>query len=410
MPAQTPTLLSLPRFAQVLGLHPLHFMQVDATIGSAESRVCIEPILQYTWQHSDSISREELALVIFEAEREIADVLGYWPMPRWESAERELLPQPYIVGTFWGGGRTIAGDLISLKAQYGKVISGGWRAKTLVSAAVAITYTDADSDTYFETATISVATTITDPGEIAVYYPGESGADEWEIRPIKVTISGGTATIVIRRELLVTKVLLEALDAGSVNGLINGNFLTTVDVYRKYHDPSKQVEFVWRNGIDVCSCSVGACACSLTVQNGCMTVKDDRLGIVTMEPGEWDGDEGSFVGSGFDVCRRPDYVRLWYRSGHRDMSSALPNWTMAREWEIAIAKLACTKLDRPICSCKSVQQIMERWSINLRASVGTSARSNSYKVTNYELENNPFGSSVGAMDVWRLVRQHRLGV
>ena len=92
------------------------------------------------------------------------------------------------------------------------------------------------------------------------------------------------------------------------------------------------------------------------------------------------------------------------------MSSALPNWTMAREWEIAIAKLACTKLDRPICSCKSVQQIMERWSINLRASVGTSARSNSYKVTNYELENNPFGSSVGAMDVWRLVRQHRLGV
>jgi len=411
--SQTPTLLPLYRFAQIVGLHPLHFMGIDATIGSAESRVCIAPIFQYTWQHSDAISREELALAIFEAEREIADVLGYWPMPTWQQAERELVIRPYIVGAWASTNRLGMGDLVSLKADYGKLISGGWRAKTLIDDVAAITYTDADSDTYFETATITVNVgTVTDPGEIAIYYPGEAGADEWEIRPIKVSINTGTgiATITCRREQLVAKLLLESLDAQSLNGLTNSNFLTTVDVYRKYHDPSKQVEFVWRNGIDACACSsTESCACSLTIQNGCMTVQDDRLGMFTMEPGEWDSDEASFTGGEFTIRRRPDYVRVWYRSGHRDMNLALPNWQMAREWEIAIAKLAVTKLDRPICSCRSVQQIMERWSTDLRASIGTSARSNSFKVTNYELENNPFGSSRGAMDVWRLVRRQALG-
>lgn len=405
-----PTLLPVYRFAQIMGLHPLHFMQVDANIGSAESRVCIEPIFQYTWQHSDAISREELSQTIYEAERELADVLGYWPMPRWEQAERLLIPRPYQVGYWASGNRTITGDIIALKADYGKLISGGFRAKTLIAAAQAITYTDVGTDGYKETATITVATTVTDPGEIAVYYPGLSGDDEWEVRPIKVTLSGGNAIIVIRREQLVVKALLESLDAQTLGGATDANFLTAVDVYRKYHDPSHQVEFVWRNGINACNCSsTDSCACSLTIQNGCMTVKDDRLGLFTMEPGEWDSNEQGFVGAGFDVCRTPDYVRVWYRSGMRDMNLALPNWQMAREWEIAIAKLTCTKLDRPICSCRSVQQIMERWSIDYRRQVSNKAESRSFKVTNYELENCPFGTTVGGLDVWRLVKRHQLG-
>lgn len=400
------TLLPVYRFAQLVGLHPLHFMQVDANIGSAESVVCIAPIMQYTWQHSDAVSREEIAQAILEAERELADYVGFWPSPRWEVAERKLVDKPYLVGAWAAGNRLWSGDLLSVKTDYGKVISGGFRAKTLIDDAAAIVYTDEDGDGYSETATITVATTVTDPGEISIYYPGLSGDDEWEIRPIKVSINGGVATIVCRREQLVLKSLLERLDAGTVNGLLDGNFLTTVDVYRKYHDPSHQVEFVWRNGIASCSCSSETCGCSLTIQNGCLTVKDDDRGLFTIEPGEWDSSTGTFTGTEFDVCRRPDYVRMWYRSGLRDMSLSLPNWQMAREWELAICKLAVTKLDRPICSCRSVQQIMERWSINLRQQVGTQARSNSYKVTNYELENCPFGPTIGGMDVWRFARRY----
>ena len=411
MPSEMSTLLSLPRFAQIVGLHPLHFMQVDANIGSAESRVCIEPIFQYTWQHSDAISREEIAEAIYESENELADYLGFNVMPTWTQEEIQLIDMPYIRGTFWNGNRLITGDVMSIKLNKGHVISGGIRAKTLISAGAAIVYTDVDSDGYKETATITVAAgTITDPGEFACYYPGESGDDEWEIKPISVTFVGANAVIVIKRELLVIKNALLALDAQTMSGGTDANFLTTVDVYRKYHDPSQQVQFVWRNGVGGCSCGEGTCTCSLTIQNGCMTVKDHRLGIVTLEPGDWNADTETFDSTEFTVCRRPDYVRVWYRSGYRDLNRAMPNWQMAHEWEIAVAKLACTKMDRPICSCRSVQQIMERWSINLRASVSTTARTNSYKMTSYEIDNSPFGTTMGAIEVWRLARRRALGV
>lgn len=404
------TLLPIYTFAKRLGLHPLHFMGVDANIGTAQSRVCIHPISQFSWQDSDGVSREELSQAIFEAEDDIANVLGYWPAPKWTPDERvELIERP---GYWFSSGYDIRGDRISCKAERGQMISGGRVVKTVVSAGAAIVYTDTDSDTYFETATIGpIATTVTDPEEIALYYPGLNGDDEWEIRPISATITGGTVTIVCRREQLVLKALLESLDpATAIGGLTNGNFLTTADVYRRYNDPSVQVEFQWRSSDWVGGCSscgdIGCVSCGLNVQPGCMTVKDKKLGIVTLSPGDWNATNQDFDTAIFDVCRRPDNVRLWYRSGYRDMSLSKPNTSMAREWEVAIAKLAIARLDRNICSCKTVADVQAHWNTDLRRSTGTA----NYKVTNYELENNPFGSSVAAMDVWRLVRRRSLGI
>src|SRR5678815_4128134 len=95
-------------------------------------------------------------------------------------------------------------------------------------------------------------------------------------------IAGGLCTITCRREQLVLKTLLEALDARPVAGLSAGNFLTTVDVYRKYNDPSVQVELVWRGSGSCTSCDIDGCvACGLTIQNGCLTTKDRNLGIAT---------------------------------------------------------------------------------------------------------------------------------
>lgn len=408
--AQTPTLLSLDRFAAVLGLHPLHFNQVDANIGSGASRVCVEPIHQYSWQASDGVSREELALSIMEAEDDIARELGFRPAVTWEIDERAELLHP-VTGWF-SHGYDVRGDILSVKTKFGHVIAGGRKQKTLIQAADAIVYTDTDSDGYFETATVVTPTTVTDVEEIAIYYPGQAGDDAWEIRPTRVVISGGNATIVFRREQAVTKVLLEALDSVAVNGLTNGNFLTTVDVYRKYHDPSVQVQFVWRNvgGCHWCGDS-GCGACELTVQTGCMTVKDKKLGIVTVSPGDWNADDSVFdSGNWFDVCRRPDYVRLWYRAGYVDNTLATPMISMARRWELAVAKLAISKLDRLICSCKAVSDVQSHWNVDLRRASSTQAQSSNYRVTNYELENNPFGSTIAAMDVWRLVKREGLGL
>jgi hypothetical protein len=403
-----PTLLPLYTFGKRMGLHPLHLMGVDANIGSARSRVEVHPLFQYSWQSADAVSREELSQAIYEAENELASYLGYWPAPKWDVIERHELVS-VRPGSWSRSLYDINGDNISVKADKGKLISGGTVAKALIEAGAAITYTDVDLDTYFETATITVNTSVTDPEEIAVYYPGLSGDDEWEVRPISVSISGGVATITCRREQLVLKTLLEALDAQAVAGASAGNFLTTVDVYRKYHDPSTQVQLVWRNGCGSCGDS-GCTSCSLTIQNGCMTVKDHDLGIVTVSPGTWDADTQTFEYALPDVCRRPDYVRLWYRSGYRNMALATPNNTMDTDYQLAVCKLALGKLDRLIPSSQALAEVQRAWNSDLRKSRATRGESNVYKVTNYELENCPFGTTVAGIEVWRWARNRSLFV
>lgn len=417
-----PTLLPLATFAKRLGLHPLHFYGVDAPIGTAASRVCIHPIMQYSWQSADGVSREELAEYIYEAEYDIANLLGYWPLPKWTVDERvELVERP---GFWYNSGYDIRGDRISVKAQYGQMISGGIQALSLIDDDVAVVYTDPDGDGYDELATIGpIATSVTDIEEIAVYYPDLTADEmaEWGVRPIQVTISGGMATITCRREQLVKRSLYESLDPeNAINGLTDSNFLTVVDVYRKYNDPSVQVQLQWRSndqGLIGVNWWCGSCAgtgtctsCGITIQPGCITTKDKALGIVTVSPGNYDAASNSYDYTTYDICRRPDNVRLWYYSGYRNMALTTPNLTMAREWELAIAKLAVSKLDRQICSCKAVADVQAHWNTDLRRSVGTREKSNTYRVSDYELENNPFGTTVAAMDVWRLVRRVSLGL
>lgn len=403
-----PTLLPIYTFAKVLGLHPLHVMQVDANIGSAASRVCIHPIQQYSWQDADGVSRDELAYAIASAEQELADYLGYWPAPVWVQDERvELGNRP---GYWLMSSRDVRGDIVSCKAKYGQMISGGAKAKTLIDDVAAIVYTDVDLDTYFETATITCATTVTDPEEIHIYYPGLSGDDEWEIRPISVAISAGVATITCRREQLVIKTLLESLEAGAVGGLTNANFLTTVDVYRVYNDPSTQVSLVWRNDGWWSCCSDGCESCGLVIQTGCLTTKDKALGVVTFSAADWNADTATFSSNVYSECRRPDYVRLWYRAGFRDMSLLTPNITMSREWQRAVSILAISKLDRLICSCKAVSDVQSHWNTDLRRNVGTRDKTQSLKVTHYELESCPFGTTIGAIETWRLARRRTLGL
>lgn len=402
---ETKTLLPLDRFAQIIGLHPLHFNQVAID----NLPVCTKQMMQYTWQTADAISREEIAIAISDAERELTDYLGFPPGPIWVKDERINTERPWDP-TLFSHNRDIRGFWQALKINWGHYISGGIDQKVLLSASAPIVYSDVDSDLYDETATITIPTTVLDEDQIAIYYPGKAGADEYEIRPIKVAISGGNAVITCRREQLVLENLLTPLSPTVVLGTNNANFLTAVDVYRHYNDPQLQVEFMWRQA-ECCSCGNTGCAsCTYVVQPGCLTAKNYELGLVSAHPATWDVTNQEFTFADFSVCRQPDRVRLYYRAGWRNHSLFTPNVTLDQQWARAIALLALTKMDRPICSCTAVSQSMQYWTIDLRASVGTSARSNSYRITTHELENCPFGTTRAGMEVWRLARRYALGV
>lgn len=386
------TLLPLDRFFRLVGVHPLHVNQVVFT--NNQPQTCGAVLFQQAWQNADAMAREEIAHAIAQAEGIIAEQVGYKLLPTWEVDE--VLQFNNTKGWYtWPWGHAPAYEV-----AWKHVLSGGIEAKSLILAGRPITYTDPDGDGYFELATITCATTVTEPEEIAIYYPGESGSDEWEIRPISVVISGGTATITCRREQLVAKNLLIVLDPEAVDGSVVGNFLTTVDVYRHYNDPQTQVQFMWEGG---CSCGESAChACTYTVQNGCLLVRNPRLGFVAGSPADWNAESSAFDSALFSACRSPDKARVWYRAGLRYRNSVL---TMHPQWERVVANLALTLMDRPFCGCTSLEHVtrLAKEDFALQKVDG-----DSYRVSRFLLE-NPIGTTRGAIEAWRMIQTSRVG-
>lgn len=210
-----------------------------------------------------------------QAEDTAAKYLGYYPLPKWISEEEHVLTSSYVPEYY--GFANSRGMPKSVLTRWGKVLELGVKALSLIEADAAIVYSDSDGDGYDETATVSVITTVTDEEEIAVFYPDET--ESWEIRPVEISLSGGTATITFRRELAVLPDLIERMPSPSdphlvIDGDDDANFLTTVDVYRRYTDTSQQVVFYVEPDV---SCSGG---CSPTEATGCGYIRDANRGIV----------------------------------------------------------------------------------------------------------------------------------
>jgi len=388
------TLLPLDRFARIVGLNPLHFNQVAVT--ASEAATCGAILFQESWQNADHMGRDEVAHAIAEAEGNLARQLGYKLLPTWEVAESLNFKsnKPYR-NPMW-----MAPDY---GLNWGNIISGGVEAKLVIQAGAAIVYTDVDSDGYSETATIIVATTVTDAEEIAIYYPSQSGSDDWEIRPITVSISGGTATIIARREQFVLANLLTRLAPEEVEGTDNASFLTTVDVYRHYNDPQTQIQFMWEGG---CNCGDSSCyACTYEVQTGCLTVRNHREGIIAAHPANWNATVSAFDSTVFTACRTPDKSRVWYRAGLRHRESVL---VMDSNWERIVAYYALTMMDRPICQCNSIENVTAHYKTDFALRSSTQAASTQFRITDRLLD-NPFGTTLGAVNAWRAVQREALG-
>ena len=379
-------------------MHPLHFNQVYLE-DLAPANTCASPVLQHSWQEADRVGREEIAQAIQDAESLLSDYLGYKLLPTWEVDELFR----YRRRDFDRGQIQIT---VTDKKHF---ISGGIEAKTAIQVSAAITYSDSDGDGYDETATIIVATTVTDVEEIALYYPGELGADEWEIRPITVTISGGNATITCRREQLVDPDLMESYSAEGVDGLIDANFLATVDVYRHWNDPQKQVQFIWERYPNNCDCGLNSCPmCNFSTQYGCLVARDPKLGILLAHPANWDSTDEEFDNTSFSVGRHPDRCRIWYRAGYRNMKFAKPHLQMDVAFERAVAYLALSQLDRPLCACNSLLNFTRQWASDLSINIATEHGSTSYQFSDKVLD-NPLGTTKGAIYAWNVVSKRKIG-
>lgn len=414
--ASTPTLLSLDRFARILGISPPHFNSGDSDTVFPIGGGCSDVWFQYQWQKNDRVSREELARLIYDAEQDIARELGYYPAPHWIAQEQHKFPRHHRRDVYRRGGLNVRAQRVSVRTRFGKFIQGGQRdVDTLIDTA-----TVAGGELVYNlaitalTATITVATALTDTCEIKVYFAGRSGAPEWEIRPERSkSIVGINVVIVFDAWMFINPDLWEAypttiggLDTVDITNV--ANLVTSVEVRREFNDfTANAATFFWEPtpaalavGSFCTSCGGSGCAaCSLIAQNGCLHVRNTDAGIVVPTPGTYSDDDAAWSQDAFTECRDPDQVRLFYYAGDQD-NRFLDGMTcepLSDYWAHAIAWLAAARLERDLCSCSNVKTVTERLRTDL-ALIGET----SFQVDPILLS-NPFGTRRGEVQAWQRV-------
>lgn len=322
--AETPTLLSLDRFARILGVNPVHFAGAVGTDIFPAKGACSDVWFQHSYIGSDRVAREDLARAIANAEEDIARVLGYWPAPRWISREMHQFPR-YHRPEIFDAGSNVRGDLKSIKAKWGRIISPGQRTMSFLGRGTLgggeLVWSDPDADGFDELATLTIpnlgALSSASRQQVKVYFKDHS-APEWEIRPVK-SISFVVTNIIIEFDfwMLIDPALQDTYPDGSLVALniTNAIYVNTLDVWREWADHTLvSAEFYWepRNRVFPCpSCGGTGCAvCQLTVQQGCFLIRDVMLGQVVPSPATWNATTSTWETMGYIVHLPPDQVKL----------------------------------------------------------------------------------------------------
>jgi len=326
--------------------------------------------------------RDEVALALDNAVSKIVDVLEYYPRPVWIT--EEMIPlrwsSPY--------------QLQTLNTRYKHLIEFGSRGTTVISAGAAVVYTDSDGDGVTDTATITVATSVTDSAEIQIFFRTADGApaaaDElWEIEPTVISISGGVATITAHRSLFVRPDTIWAVpytyDAGNLDtphyaDIGNaGDFVTAVDVYRVYNDTTNAVQLVSDDYIDNCDCT----AVTSTNSAAGARITNKRLGVFQVRA------------SSCGCNRSYEAVKINYRAGLALVRNAIDP-TLAE----AIIRYANTHFGQPPCAL--YERVKEKWTYDRDPE--------DRELLTPDVIHNPFGIQRGAIFAWRTINNPRFRI
>lgn len=408
------TLLSLDRFATIMGITPAHF--AGGTAGSIFPVMtnCSAIWFQHPWQHGGQVAREDIARAISDAELEIAHYLGYWPAPTWIQNEVHPYPKPAEKGAI-AFGVDINYKAKGIDLNYGKFIEQGARAVSLIGTPRLI-FSDNDGDGYSETVTAVEPTTLTNACEIKAFYVGHAGDTEWEIRPARsVTIAGGNVTMVFWAWQLIDPDLWETFptDTGSYPvslDLTDGTvYVGNVELYREFNDPTA-IGFTafWENdslGSSWCSaCGGSGCSsCMLSSQTGCIHVRDVHNGIVVPTPATYNVTTGAWEYTASIKCVEPDIVSYNYYSGDYSQlrlqgRSCDP---LSNYMATTIAYMAVARLDRNLCDCGPVQALSDE--LRKDMIIRTKEFSPSF---NMDVQLSPFGTHYGEVMAYRRLKHN----
>lgn len=260
------------------------------------------------WNQQD---RRMLAYYLCEAQDEIENIVHYPLQVKWVENEQHSLKSDHLI-TDWA-----------------KVIAGGVRTEDEI-------YFDAPIDYTNDPAKIGpIATSVTDPDEIRLYYPDTSQ----EIIPDRITLSNGLVRIWVPRCRMVDPSVIDNPEEGLAYNDVS-NFLATVDVVRVYNDPTTSVALTRRS-----RCNTTPCA---DIQDpGCIRVVSGSIGHIMIE-------KAVFVANSW-VRRASCYG---YSAATINYMAGMP--TLTRPFTEAVIRLAHGKMPHAPCGCDPIRSYWER--------------------------------------------------
>lgn len=352
--------LPLESFRRILGYHPFHFWGLAGSEAPVLS-ACNSLVMQYGWQGTDAAGRADIATAIATAETRLREHLGYSVAPHYVA---ETLP-------YRGGW---------LQLSEGHVQMGGVEQLTLLGTAT-VTYSDADGDGIKERWSASIATTITDAGQIAVAFIAADADERTFVAPVKVTIAGGNATITGKAWQLVPPRLYEGIQReDGLDATATSSYAASVAVWQRTTDTVNPATLLWDGGG---CCSDGVCSTTSTAT--CIGIRDGERGLIAVDTGY--------------QCRPPDRVTVRYLAGY-----PLVNNEMAQSWQVVVARLAMAELSRVICACENANHELHRWQFDLSRSAGVNDEQ--YQISQGDLD-NPLGTRAGQVYAWKALRTLR---
>lgn len=399
MRANTPTLLSLAEFFEVLGFHPFYAAQLGLNVPARTRGDCQTVLYQDIWQNSDNTSREEIANAIKLAEDRFYQLMGFYPAPQYITAERHQYPSGYDK-SFRSTWSQPGWKYKTVQLNAGFLTNVGTELLTLAEAGAPISPQDYDNDGFNEAFSVSATVPLnTDASDIVAFFIENdrvnNAQENYEIRPLKVTVSGTTATITGGRYLLLRPELALAYDSCPADAVDNNSYVTQLDVYIRTTDQSESGTLTW---VDWYQCPDSLTSpCNVVIDTACFQARDLNQSVVAPIPATWDADLSSFVNT---CCPNlawspPTYVEINYLAGWPRQA----NGRMLSVFAQVITRMAINYLPPRKCGCARVDIRWEYWN-----SFPTDGRQNTF-VTPEQL-NNPLGGSNGLIEAWNLLQPY----
>lgn len=332
--------VKLARYAQLVGYDENPFWGINYQVGDHSCR--------HIWTLSE---RKFVAKYLSEAQIEIEDALGYKIGAQWTVETKRRLTCP-------------------VQTQWGWLIAFGVEAWSAISLGAAVNHA-ADPCVIGP-----IVSSVTDASEIVICHPGT----RHEIAPSKITIAAGQITIEIPKCRLVAEAYADNPESGyeySDYAALWGEL--TVDVWRRYNDPSVNAVLSTNHN---CSSTCSSAGCVGFSHEACAYIQNYKLGIVETFPAEYIS--GSWVRESC-LCRGYDEVQLNYLSGV----------DLNYQTEDMIVRLAHSKMPYEPCGCAPLQKLWER-----------DHSDPEFLTTQQSL--GPFGHNNGAWTVWKWAKALRL--